>query len=180
MRPAFLILVILLSQLAKAQHCPWDCSGMILMKTTIAKEQLYKLKPVLVDENKNIIIDTIYGTGLDTYDTCNFLYYDDFIKYRAGKISLHHWYGYDTVYHFASGYYMVKTNFCKYKGRKLFLQFTEPGKPGLKYHYLEIKPASLFHLHDFNREINERKTAEIKKAVLPFIFIVNEKDLGLQ
>src|SRR6185295_4818129 len=110
-------------------------TGMILMKTAIPKEQLYKLKPVLVDENKDIIIDTIYGTGLDTYDTCKFLYYNDFMKYRGGKVSLHHWYAYDTVYQFASGYYMVKTNYCKYKSRKLFLRFTEPGKPDLKYHY---------------------------------------------
>lgn len=180
MRHFLLLLLLTVSAIAKAQHCPWDCSGMIVMKTGIAKEQLYKLHPILADENKNIIVDTIYGTGLATYDTCNFLYYDDFTTYRTSKISLHNWYGYDTVYHFASGFYMVKVNYCKYKNEKLFLRFTDPKTSDPEYHYLEIKSSALFHLHDYNREINQRQTTEIKKAIQPFVFIVNENEWDLQ
>jgi hypothetical protein len=176
-----LILLLLISSVnAKAQHCPWDCSGMILMKTGIAQEQLYKLKPVLTDENKNVIVDTIFGTGLPTYDTCNFLYYDDFMAYRTGKVSLHHWYGHDTVYHFASGFYMVKVNFCKYKGGKLFLRSTAPNRRDTEYHYLEVKPSCLFHLHNYNQQINEGKADEIRKAILPFVLTVKDTEWDLQ
>jgi hypothetical protein len=56
-----------------------------MLKTAVAKEFVYKLNPVLVDETKKVIIDTMYGTDKPTYDSCNFLHYDDFAKYRTAK-----------------------------------------------------------------------------------------------
>src|SRR5262245_44608671 len=85
-----------------AQHCPWDCSGMIIVETPVAKGMIYKLEPVLVDEEKNVIVDTIYGTDKPTYDRCDLLFYDDFTKQRTKKITIHHSYEYDTFYHFAA------------------------------------------------------------------------------
>jgi hypothetical protein len=42
-----------------SQHCPWDCSGMIIVETPVAKGMVYKLEPVLVDEEKKMIVDTM-------------------------------------------------------------------------------------------------------------------------
>src|SRR2546423_15281458 len=92
---------------AAAQHCPWDCSGMIMFQTVSPKATIYKMDPVLVDENKIIVTDTMYGTGKETYDSCNFLLYSDFKSSRTKKIAIHHWYQYDTVYDFAGGLYFV-------------------------------------------------------------------------
>lgn len=41
------------------------------------------MRPVLVDENKKKIVDTIYGTGADNIDNCDFLSYEDFTAYRT-------------------------------------------------------------------------------------------------
>jgi len=84
---------------------------------------------VLADGGQNVVVDTIYGTGLATYDTCRFLPYEDFLKYRIEKINLHYWYGYDTVYHFAKGHFIVRYNFCRFNrdGRSdLFIRFNDP------------------------------------------------------
>lgn len=130
------------------QHCPWDCSGMILLQTNIAKEKFYKLHPVLVDENKREITDTVYGTGKDTYDKCDFLSYEDFTAYRIQRIKVHHWYQYDTFYHFAKGGYIVKYNFCQYEGRKLYLRFQDPNSSTALFRYLEIPREKRMHLHN--------------------------------
>jgi len=63
-----------------SQHCPWDCSGMIIVETPVAKGIVYKLEPVLVNEEKRVIVDTMYGTDKPTYDRCDLLSYDDFTK----------------------------------------------------------------------------------------------------
>jgi hypothetical protein len=173
MRHLLLFLLVMITAVVNAQHCPWDYSGMILLQTTAGREQVYKLKPVLVDENKKRITDTIYGTGLPTYDICNFLYYDDFQAYRTKKISKHHWYAYDTIYHFAKGYYVVKVNFCKYQHKKLFLRFTDPYSSVLRYRYGEIDSSALFHLHSYSADINARRTDKIREAVKSFIFTVD-------
>lgn len=172
MRYLFMSCLILPAITVKAQHCPWDCSGMILFQTTISKEQVYKLEPVLVDENKKIIADTIYGTGLPTYDNCSFLYYDDFKAYRTKKIAIHRWYAYDTAYHFAEGYYVVKINFCKFYKKKLFLRFTDPYSRGLRYRYIEIDSSGLFHLHSYSTDMNARRTDKIREAIKNFIVVM--------
>jgi hypothetical protein len=163
-----------------AQHCPWDCSGMIMMRTPVSKEMIYKLKPVLVDEQKNVVTDTMYGTGLPTYDRCDFLSYEDFVDYRAGKITVHHWYGYDTVYHFAAGNFIVKYNFCKYEGSKLFLRFDDPGSEAVQYHYIEIPEAIRIHLHNISSLLYSRQTAAIRKELQHSILNIACSEWGLK
>jgi hypothetical protein len=164
MRWRLLFLLWITTATANAQHCPWDCSGLLLVKTEVPRENIYKLFPVLVNEKKEVIIDTIYGTGKPTYDTCNLLYYDDFLVNRIKRIQLHNWYAHDTVYHFANGYYVIKVNFCKYKNKKLFLRLTGGDSSGFLYKYVEVAGAALIHLHDYSLEINGRKTGAIREA----------------
>ena len=79
---------------------------------------------------------------------------------------------YDTVYHFAAGYYIVKTNYCEYSTRRTYLRFKEPYSNELKYRYIEIPSSAFIHLHDYNNEIREKKTAILQKAVAPSIIEV--------
>jgi len=171
MRAALVFMLLIFSQLTNAQHCPWDCSGMIQIHTNTAKETVYKMNPVLVDANKNIITDTMFGTGLDTYDRCDFLYFDDFVDNRAKKIGVHHWYQYDTVYHFAEGNYLVKYNYCKYQGQKLYLRFTDLYSK--KYHYMEIPQSRRIHIHDYSHQLQEGDNAIIRKKIKNFIILMD-------
>ena len=59
---------------------------MIIVETPVEKGTLYKLEPVLVDEEKKVIVDTMYGTDKPTYDRCDLLFYDDFTKQRTKKL----------------------------------------------------------------------------------------------
>ena len=131
------------------------------------------MKPVLVDEKKRVITDTIYGTGLDTYDRCDFLYYDDFIKYRKKKITLHHWYQHDTVYHFAKGKYIVKYNFCGYRDKKLSLRYNDPYSKTTLYHYIEIPANKRIHIHDYSHQLVEGEIAYIIKATKKFVLVMD-------
>jgi len=179
MRSAFIIMVLIISQRMHAQHCPWDCSGMIQVQTNISKELVYKMKPVLVGEKKRVITDTMYGTGLDTYDRCDFLFYDDFVKYRKNKIALHHWYQYDTVYHFAKGKYIVKYNFCEYMGKKLFLRYNDPYSKTIMYHYVEIPANKRIHIHDYSHQLMEGEIAGIEKVVKKFVLVMDCSEWNL-
>jgi hypothetical protein len=165
MRCVFLTILLIATMVAKAQHCPWDCSGLILLKTEVAKEEIYKLQPMLVDENKKLIVDTLSGTNKPTYDTCSFLYYDDFLANRTERAKLHQWYKYDTVLHFAAGYFVARINYCDYRNRKLYLRFEEPHSRDVKYKYVEIPASSVIHLHEYSREIQEKKMKKIRDAV---------------
>jgi len=173
MRWFILSIFLVATVTVKAQHCPWDCSGMILLHSNVEKEQVYKLEPVLVDENKKIIVDSLYGTGKPTFDTCNFLYYDDFLAYRTKRIEWHYWYGYDTVYHFAAGNYVVKLNYCKYSDQKIYLRLREPYTSETRYRYIEIPNSSLLHLHEYNNMIRERETAAMKEAIKGAVIEMN-------
>ena len=150
---------------------------MVMLKTSVTKEIVYELRPVLVDEEKKIITDTMYGTNLPTYDRCEFLNYEDFTEYRVKRIALHHWYEYDTVYHFAKGSYIVKYNFCKYAGKTLYLRFADPASK--QYHYIEIPEERRIHLHNYNNQIRERRTEEIKNDLKNVILVLNCKEWGL-
>ena len=86
----FVLFLLLITTTGRAQHCPWDCGGLLLLKTGISPGNFYKLSPVLVDENKNLIVDSIYGTGKESYDTCKFLSYEDFLRYRTQRTSIIH------------------------------------------------------------------------------------------
>jgi hypothetical protein len=180
MRWFFVSLILLIAATVRAQHCPWDCSGLLLIKTDVSPENINKLFPVLVNEKKEIIVDTIYGTGKPTYDTCNLLYYDDYLAYRTKKIELHYWYAHDTVYHFAKGNYIIKVNFCKYRNKKLFLRLNDPYSRGIRYKYVEIPNTALIHLHDYNMEINARATNTIKEAVSKSLITIDCAAWGLK
>ena len=97
MKKSLLSLFIILWIGANAQHCPWDCTGFLMIKTNASEAEMKKLKPVLVDGRKKPVVDTLYGTGLPTYDLCTFLLYRDFKKYRTERIKLHWVYQYDTL-----------------------------------------------------------------------------------
>jgi hypothetical protein len=173
MRRYLIILMVLVSTVSRAQHCPWDCSGMILVKTDVSRENVYKLSPVIVDENKKIIVDTIYGTGKDTYDSCKLLYYDDFLAYRIQRTALHYWYGYDTMYHFAEGYYVIKINYCGFSKKNVFLRLNNPSSNGTLYNYIEIPASAFIHLHDYNMEIRGGKSETIREGVKGAIINMN-------
>ncbi len=178
MRSLIASLLLALPVSLTAQHCPWDCTGMLMLKTDATAAEIKKLQPALVDENKNTVIDTLYGTGSDqTFDTCYFLLYNDFVKYRAGRIQLHHWYAFDTLFHFAEGNYVVHYNYCKYgKEGKLFIRYNDSsGTSG--YRYKEVTAMNRIHLHDYNREIREHQTDQLRKTLSPFVIDFNRKDL---
>ena len=163
-----------------AQHCPWDCSGMIIVETPVAKGVVYELEPVLVDEEKKVIVDTMYGTDKPTYDRCDLLFYDDFTKQRTEKIAIHHWYEYDTFYHFAAGHYIIKYNFCEYRDKKLYLRYSDPSSKSKIYHYIEIPGNIRVHLHDYNSELRERKTEEIKNDLKTSMLVLNCQEWNLK
>ncbi len=135
---------------------------------------------MLVDENKKEIIDTVYGTGLDTHDNCEFLSYEDFTAQRTKKIALHHWYAYDTFYHFTAGRYLVKYNYCKYREKKLYMRFEGPHTRGVTYRYIEIPANNRMHLHNYNNALRERKTKELQKLTQPFVLKVSCEDWKLR
>ena len=165
-----------------SQHCPWDCSGMLLLKTEITATEFSSLYPVLVDKEKHIVVDTVYGTGKDSYDTCRVLFYDDFIKYRTGRIKTHYWYGYDTAYHFAKDLYLVRYNYCKFNrdgGDELFIRYNDPsGLPGT-FRYIPVPAESGIHLHDHRLQMNRREYNGIIEKVQPQIIRAGRKDWGL-
>ena len=163
-----------------SQHCPWDCSGMIMVETPVAKGMVYKLKPVLVDEEKRVIVDTMYGTDKPTYDRCDLLFYDDFTRQRTKKITIHHWYEYDTFYLFAAGRYIVKYNFCEYQDKKLYLRYSDPSSKSKVYSYIEIPENVRIHLHDYNSQMRERKTEEIKNDLKSSVLALNCEEWSLK
>lgn len=177
MKPLIIGIFLLSFINASAQHCPWDCTGFLMIKTDATKSEIEKLQPVLVDANKQVVIDTLYGTGKDTYDTCTFMEYDDFVKYRTERTRLHHWYEYDTVLNFAKDHYVVHYNFCKHEGKQLFIRYMGPGHG--HYHYMEIPADKRIHLHDLNNMIREKNYTGILKQVEPNIINVSRAQWGL-
>jgi hypothetical protein len=174
MRFIFIILFACIISPCLAQHCPWDCSGIIIFETSLDTSAVYAVDPVLVDENKRPVTDTIFGTGREneTNDLCRFLYYDDFFKQRKAKIKTHYWYAYDTVYGFAKGNYIVKYNYCKYRDKKLYLRYRDIHTRDLRYHYVEINPGLRIHLHNYDSLLHDGNTEALKKELAPFVMQV--------
>ncbi len=164
-----LSILIFLSVSAGAQHCPWDCAGMILIKTDAPARELYMMELILVEDstrifkNNSIVVDTNYGAG--SYDTCYLKSYGDFMSYRIAKIRKYHGYAYDTVFRFAEGYFLIKFNWCKYKGKKLYIHFYDRHTRGQTDRYIEIPKENRIHLHDHSSEINAGKSKEILEAI---------------
>ncbi|HSU28632.1 MAG TPA: hypothetical protein VLJ68_09645 [Chitinophagaceae bacterium] len=182
MRIGLFLLIMFACLQSRAQHCPWDCSGMIVVKTDIPRATLNKLKPVLVDEEHRVMTDTVWGTGKEdkTNDRCDFLYYDDFLKNRVQKTKLHHFYNYDTMYYFAKGLYMVKYNYCEYGEKKIYLRYNDPEKGEAQFHYLEIPDKARIHLHDHASELWDHKGKEMRKSVSNAILALDWKELGFK
>lgn len=156
---------------------------MILLRTDLFKTEMTGLKPVLVDAKKQIIIDTLYGTGLNsTVDSCSFLFYDDFLNYRKAKTAVHYWYRYDTVYHFAAGYYLSKFNYCKYisNNSSLYIRFNNINSESAGYIYIKVAAEKRIHLHNYYRLLNDRNTGEIMTTIAPMIIFISREELGLQ
>ncbi len=181
MKRLFLLLFSFVPISVFAQHCPWDCSGMILMKTNVSAAELKNLNPVLVDANKNIVVDTMYGTGLETYDTCRFMFYDDFKAYRTERTKIHYWYRFDTLYTFAKEYAVVRFNFCRYErsGAMLYVRFNSLKDSGDKYNYIEVSQNNRVHLHDHNMQINRKEHDVIREAVKPVVLNISRKQWEL-
>jgi hypothetical protein len=177
MRRILLLTSLFLFLKASAQHCPWDCTGFLMLKTDATEAEMQMLRPVLVDADKQVVIDTLYGTGKDTYDSCIFLEYRDFVKYRTARIKVYYWYQYDTVLKFAKDYYVVHYNFCKNSGKPLFIRYTGPGHG--HYHYIEIPDEKRIHLHELNAMILAKDYEGILKKVEPNIISVNRSQWGL-
>ncbi len=182
MRVLLVGLILLATLNSQAQHCPWDCSGMIVLNTDIPRATLEKLKPVLVDDQYQVIRDTVWGTGKEdkTNDRCDFLYYDDFLANRVEKTKLHHFYNYDTMYYFAKGSYMVKYNHCKYRQKKIYLRYNDPDKGETQFHYLEIPDRARIHLHDYNRFLWDKQGVEMKKELATAFLFLQWKELGFK
>ena len=151
---------------------------MIIVETPVARSTIYELEPVLVDEEKKVIVDTMYGTDKPTYDRCDLLFYDDFTRERTKKIAIHRGYEYDTFYHFAAGYYVVKYNYCEYRDKKMYLRYADPSSK--VYHYIEIPGSIRIHLHDYNNQLRERKTEEIKNDLKASVLWLNCEEWGLK
>jgi len=174
------ILFPLLPGLVAAQHCPWDCTGLVQFKIEATKVQIEKMNLVLVDEEKNEVIDTLYGTGKNTYDTCKVLFYDDFILYRTQRIATHHGYSYDTVYYFAKDKYLARYNFCKYENKRIYLRFSDRYSRSLRYHFIEIPATNRVHLHQYNEYLQYDRTSELKELLGPFVLNITCDMLGLR
>ena len=173
MKSVCLIFAFILVSPAFAQHCPWDCSSMVVIQTTVSKDNFYKFGAVLVDEEQKEVVDNLFGTGEDIYDNFKFLSYYDFTAFRKKKISVHHWCAYDTVYRFARGYYIVKFNYCKYKDKKLYIRFVHRYTRGLTFHYIEVPPRKRLHLHNYNDALRNGASKQLKKQIQPLIVNVS-------
>lgn len=182
MRYILLFFLLIISIALSAQHCPWDCDGMILIKTDASKEEMRKLDPVLVDVNKQLILDT--SKGADIYDLCRILYYDDFLKIRIDGMGENdpNSYRYDTAYHFAKNHYLVKFNYCTYsrddEPTDLFVRYNDAASTS-GYSYILVPPSRRIDLHQYNRAINTGATEVILKSVQPFILTIGRKQFGL-
>ncbi len=162
---------LLLTTYSHAQHCPWDCSGMIVVETNVTREKIAELRPILVAENDKSICK-------DTYDECELLYYDDFTEKRKSKVTEHPFYRYDTAYIFAQGKYIVKYNYCDFRGT-LYLRYVNPYRRDLHYEMIEVPENKRIHLHDYNNLIRERNCAGMDTLLQPYILQLNCIDLGL-
>lgn len=178
MKLGILLLFLTVSGKCFSQHCPWDCTGFLMLRTDASYAEMKKLNPVLVDGRKNIVVDTLYGTGLPTYDSCIFMLFSDFKKYRTERIKLHPWYEYDTLLNFAEGHYVVHYNYCRYKwdqNSSLFIRYNDPEVKN-SYKYMEIPPDKRIHLHDFNSAIRIEKKKNILADVEPMVILINRKE----
>ncbi len=176
MKSKFLLVIgFLFSLQSFSQHCPWDCFGVSMFQTDLSPSEIKKLDPVLVDANKMQIVDTMYGTGLPTYDSCVFLLYKDFKNRYTEKIKVHNWYGYYTMLDFAEGYYIVHYSFCRWQDKELFIRYNDPEKRG-GFKYIPVTADQRVHVHNYNSQINSKHFDDIRKDIQDKVLDINRND----
>lgn len=181
MKNILLATFMLLSLNSFAQHCPWDCAGFLMIKTDATPAEMSMLKAALVDSKKQLVIDTLYGTGKETIDTTNIMEWDEFEKYRKEKTKIHNWYNHDTMLSFAKGYYVVRYNYCKFDNanpQDLSIRYIGPGHG--HYHFMPVAADKRIHLHDYNSLISKKEKEEILKALESKIINVSRAQWGFQ
>jgi len=160
-----------------AQHCPWDCCGLIMINSDLKPAEMQKLKLVLTDGNKQIVIDTLYGSSEKNADTCYIRWGEEFLAHKTSLVAANHWYAYDTMLHFCKGHYVVRYNYCKYEepqNQLLFLRYTDAAG---SFHYLPVHYSNRIHLHNYNDQIRTGQTTELNKIMEPFVMDMG-KDLS--
>ena len=181
MKKLLLICFILSTAELLAQHCPWDCSGMVLVSSAITPAEYKKLQPVLVDSNKNVLISEYSVTGKMIPDT-NFLFsYEDFMADRTIKIATFSWYVYDTIYHFAKGHFLARFNHCRFSRQqaKLFIRFNDvSGASAVSgaYHFIPVPLDKRIHLHDHQALFWDKNISAMQEAVKPFVMNIERKE----
>jgi hypothetical protein len=174
----FLIIVFIAATLPGiAQHCPWDCSGMVLVETNLAPKQMEQAHLMVTGENKKPVIDTFSNEGKPFYDTCRLYPYAEFLKKRKEQLKTYRWYQYDTVYHFAENKYLVRFNLCRFYGKKLFLSFQHPYTRNLQIIYIEIPDNKRISLHAISDKLYKRDYEAISKEIAPMIMRLDCKEL---
>ncbi|MBM3415967.1 MAG: hypothetical protein FJY20_05880 [Bacteroidetes bacterium] len=89
---------------------------------------------------------------------------------------MHHWYAFDTVFHFAEGLYLVRYNYCRYNpenNNDLFIRFSHPADD--VYRYIEIPLSRRIHLHDLNPEIRQRLSLAEVPSLQPMVMEVTRQ-----
>lgn len=179
MRKLLILLALLLSVTTgiNAQHCPWDCSGLVVVKTNIPVATLKQMGFVLVDENKKIITASRKGDSKAFMDTSLLEPYDEFVAKRKAGLNDYHWYQYDTAYHFAEGKYLLHFNHCDGYKKKLYLRYQRAGAAGIKFLYIEVPDNKRISLHDFSDELYGRNYKAISEKIKPNILFLDCKKL---
>jgi len=72
----------------------------------------------------------------------------------------------------------VKYNFCKYQGKKLFVRYTEAYSNS--YRFLEVPQEIRIHLHEYDSQMREDKTDEIKNDLKNSILALNCEEWNLK
>jgi hypothetical protein len=79
-----------------------------------------------------------------------------------------------------SGRYIVKYNFCEYRDKKLYLRYSDPSSKSKVYHYIEIPGNIRIHLHDYNNQMREGKTEEIKNNLEASVLVLKCEEWNLK
>lgn len=178
MRKLLILLTFLLPAATNAQHCPWDCSGLVVVETNIPGATLKQMGFVLVDEHKKIITTSRTGDGKPFMDTSLLESYDEFVNKRKAGLNDYRWYQYDTAYHFAEGKYLLHFNHCDGYKKKRYLRYQRAGAAGIKFLYIEVPDDKRISLHDFSDELYDRKYKEISEKIKSNILFIDCKKLS--
>src|SRR5688572_18135654 len=127
---------------ASAQHCPWDCSGIVILDWPADKKfNNYQVR--LVDSSYKVV----FNHNVYEKTESQFSIYEELKKQLNLKISKYSWYEYDTVLNFAAGSPVALYNFCDYHGEDLFIEVKSKKGPSNK-NYFKLNEDQKFHLHE--------------------------------